>query len=425
MSKSIFAVITLRVMVGCLSVYTPANVDCHFVVITLRVMVGCLPVYTQANVDFHFLVDHGQWYEAINRLAQFREGEPPGEQFSKAARTEPRPPRITEAHLEYRHAASSVWPMFDNVFHRAIYLTGPTASGKTAVGVALAQRLGAEVIALDSMTLYRGMDIGTAKPAVAERGGILHHLIDVIDPWEAASVSAYRDWAREAATQVEERGKRALFVGGTALYLKALLRGLFKGPGGSVELRRRLEHDAEVHGDEVLHRRLADLDPAAAGRLHVHDRRRIIRALEVIELAGKPISVLQTEHDHPAPAEVRVFALDLPRAVLHERINRRVVKFFESGLIAEVRALQSGPEPLCPVAAQGIGYREVIAMLAGSATLEETIERVQARSRQFAKRQMTWFRGLEEVQLVPIGRDESPEGIAQRVLQLIERGRGN
>ncbi len=120
--------------------------------------------------------------------------------------------------------------MFQNPFHRAIYLTGPTASGKTAIGVALAQRLDAEVIALDSMTLYRGMDIGTAKPTLAERGGIPHHLIDVIDPWEAASVAAYRGWAKEAARQVEERGKRALFVGGTALYLKALLRGLFEGP---------------------------------------------------------------------------------------------------------------------------------------------------------------------------------------------------
>jgi len=309
--------------------------------------------------------------------------------------------------------------MLQNVFHRAIYLTGPTASGKTAVGVALAQRLGAEVIALDSMTLYRGMDIGTAKPTLAERGGIPHHLIDVIDPWQAASVSAYRDWARETARLVEERRKRALFVGGTALYLKALLRGLFEGPAASVELRRRLEHDAEVQGDEVLHQRLAELDPAAAGRLHVHDRRRIIRALEVIELGGKPISGLQTEHVHPAPAEVKVFALNLPRAVLHDRINRRVVKFFESGLIDEVRALQSGPHPLCSVAAQGIGYREVIATLAGSATVEETIERVQARTRQFAKRQMTWFRGLQEVQLVPIAPDESPEQVALRLLELI------
>jgi tRNA dimethylallyltransferase len=315
-------------------------------------------------------------------------------------------------------------PMSENVFHRALYLTGPTASGKTAVGVALAQRLGAEVIALDSMTLYRGMDIGTAKPTLAERGGIPHHLIDVIDPWEAASVSAYRDWAAEAARQAEERRKRVLFVGGTALYLKALLRGLFEGPAGSAELRQRLEHEAEARGDEVLHRRLAHLDPAAAARLHVHDRRRIIRALEVIELGGQPISMLHTEHDHPAPEEVQVFALDLPRAVLHDRINRRVVRFFESGLIDEVCALQSGPHPLCPVAAQGIGYREVIAMLAGIATLEETVERVQARSRQFAKRQMTWFRGLEEVRLVSTAPDESPEWIADRLFELIENERG-
>jgi tRNA dimethylallyltransferase len=309
--------------------------------------------------------------------------------------------------------------MPENIFHRAIYLTGPTASGKTAVGVALAHRLNAEIIALDSMTLYRGMDIGTAKPTMAERDGIPHHLIDVIDPWESASVSAYREWAARAVRRIEERGKRPLFVGGTPLYLKALLRGLFRGPAGDMELRQRLEHEADAHGDQALHQRLADLDPATADRLHVNDRRRIIRALEVIELTGKPISVLQTEHDRPAPAEAKVFALDLPRAELHERINCRVVKFFESGFVDEVRALQSGPRPLCPVAAQGIGYREVIATLGGSATLEETIDRVQARSRQFAKRQMTWFRGLEEVQLVPIAPDEPAERIATRLLELI------
>jgi tRNA dimethylallyltransferase len=309
--------------------------------------------------------------------------------------------------------------MHANIFHRAIYLTGPTASGKTAVGVALAHRLGAEIVALDSMTLYRGMDIGTAKPTIAEREGIPHHLIDVIDPWEAFSVAAYREWAEEAALEIEARGKRPLFVGGTPLYLKALLRGLFRGPGGNVELRQQLEEVAESHGDEFLHRRLADVDPATAARLHVHDRRRIIRALEVAELGGQPISRFQTEHDRPASSDVKVFALDLQRTALHDRINRRVVKFFESGLVDEVHRLQSGTRPLCPVAAQGIGYREVIAMLAGLANLAETIERVQARSRQFAKRQMTWFRGLAEVQLVPIEADESADRIAARLLELI------
>jgi tRNA dimethylallyltransferase len=310
--------------------------------------------------------------------------------------------------------------MFSSPFHRAVYLTGPTASGKSDVGVALARLIDAEVIALDSMTLYRGMDIGTAKPSEAERQGIPHHLIDVIDPWEAASVSAYRDWAFAAATGVQERGKQALFVGGTALYLKALLRGLFEGPSGCAELRNRLERDADLHGDEVLHQRLATADPAAAAKLHVHDRRRVIRALEVFELGGARISRLQTQHERRAPPGVKVFALDLPRAILHERINRRVVRFFDAGLVDEVRSLQSGAQPLGAVAAQAIGYREVIAMLAGAATLPETIERVQARSRQFAKRQMTWLRGLQEVQLVPIAPDESTERIALRLRELID-----
>ena len=139
--------------------------------------------------------------------------------------------------------------MHENVFHRAIYLTGPTASGKTAVGIALARRLGAEVLALDSMTLYRGMNIGTAKPAIDERGGIPHHLIDVIEPWESASVAAYREWARAAVREVERRGGQVLFVGGTALYLKALLRGLFQGPAADAALRAALERDAGEHGE--------------------------------------------------------------------------------------------------------------------------------------------------------------------------------
>jgi tRNA dimethylallyltransferase len=303
--------------------------------------------------------------------------------------------------------------MLENAFHRAIYLTGPTASGKTPVGVALAGLLDAEILALDSMTLYRGMDIATAKPSLSERGGIPHHLIDVIDPWESASVSAYRDWAARAVAEIEARGKRALFVGGTALYLKALLRGLFQGPGADRELRRRLEQDALAQGDSALHDRLAALDPRAAARLHPHDRRRVIRALEVIELTGRPLSDLQAEHDRPAPASVPVFALELPRASLHERINRRVTSFFDAGLVEEVSRLQGGPRPLCDVAAQAIGYREVITMLAGGATRSQAIAQIQARTRQFAKRQSTWFRGLEEVRSVTVSADDGPEAIAE------------
>jgi tRNA dimethylallyltransferase len=310
--------------------------------------------------------------------------------------------------------------MAANVFHRAIYLTGPTGSGKTPVGVALARRLDAEVLALDSMTLYRGMDIATAKPTFAERGDVPHHLIDVLDPWESASVSQYRDWAARAVAEVESRGKRALFVGGTALYLKALLRGLFQGPGADRELRRRLEQDALAQGDTALHDRLAALDSATAARLHPHDRRRVIRALEVIELTGRRLSGLQAEHDRPAPASVPVFALELPRASLHERINHRVVKFFDAGLVDEVSRLRSGSRLLCDVAAQAIGYREVICMLAGEATESQTVARVQARTRQLAKHQSTWFRGLEEVRTVPIEPAQDPEAIADVLTRRIE-----
>jgi tRNA dimethylallyltransferase len=311
--------------------------------------------------------------------------------------------------------------MSSSPFHRAIYLTGPTACGKTPVGVALARRLDAEVIALDSMTLYRGMDIATAKPTPTERCGVLHHLIDVVDPWESATVSAYRAWARRALCEIEARGKRALFVGGTALYLKALLRGLFQGPGADNELRRRLEDHADRWGENALHARLAALDPVAAARLHPHDRRRIIRALEVIELTGRPISALQNEHRQPAPRSVPVFALELPRPALHQRIDQRVLGFFAAGLIDEVRRLQSAALPLSDVAAQAIGYREVIAYLAGRGSLEETIAQIQTRSRQFAKRQATWFRGLQEVRAVTVAPADDSETIAARLVRAIEQ----
>jgi tRNA dimethylallyltransferase len=306
-----------------------------------------------------------------------------------------------------------------NPFHRAIYLTGATASGKTAVGVALARRLNAEIVALDSATLYRGMDIGTAKPTMAERGGVKHHVIDVLDPWETASVSEYREWARSAIALIEQRGKRSLFVGGTPLYLKVLLRGLFSGPPADPTLRERLERDADSQGEAALHGRLSNLDPVTAGRLHPGDRRRVIRALEVIQQTGQPLSSLQVEHGQPAPESVAVFAIDPPREALRDRINRRVSRFFEAGFVDEVHALTTGPRALSDVAAQAIGYREVIAMLAGRASLEQTIDRIQARTRQFAKRQATWFRGLAEVQSVPVSAEEQPEELAERMERAI------
>jgi tRNA dimethylallyltransferase len=242
----------------------------------------------------------------------------------------------------------------------------------------------------------------------------------VLDPWEAASVADYRGWALAAAAATEARGRRVLFVGGTALYLKALLRGLFEGPAADPALRRALEDEAERSGDAALHARLERVDPASARRIHPNDRRRVVRALEVFAATGRPLSDLQREHDQPAPG-VAVFALQRPRAVLCARIDRRVEAMFAAGLVDEVRALLAAPGGLGAVPAQGVGYREVIELLAGRQTLEAAVALVQARTRQFAKRQATWFRSLAEVEAWPVEEDEPPEATADRLAARLGR----
>ena len=303
---------------------------------------------------------------------------------------------------------------------RVIYLTGPTAVGKTAVGVALARRLGAEVVALDSMTVYRGMDVGTAKPTVDERGDVAHHLIDLVGPDEAFSVAEYRRRAMEVVREIEARGGRALFVGGTPLYLKAMLRGLFDGPGANAESRRELEETAARLGPAALHERLAAVDPATAARLHPNDVRRVVRALEVVAATGSPLSSFQTGHARPAEGAL-VFALARPRAELCARIDARVVRMFEEGLVDEARAIQGGPSPFGPVAAQAVGYREALDLLTGRIGRAAAIERTQARTRQFSKRQATWFRGLAEVEPWPVDPSESAEATADRLAARIAR----
>ncbi len=301
----------------------------------------------------------------------------------------------------------------------AFYLTGQTASGKSAVALELAGRLDAEILALDSMTLYRGMDIGTAKPTSAEREALPHHLLDLLDPWEHASVAEYREWALEAVRGIGSRGKRALFVGGTPMYLKALLRGLFVGPGADLSLRAELEAEADRNGELALHERLAALDLVTATRLHPNDRRRVIRALEVVISTGRPLSGLQKEHDRPAVG-ARVVALVRERSDLIDRIDRRVDRMFGEGLEAEVEGLQAGLRPIHYVPAQAVGYREVMESLTGRMTRDEAIERTKIRTRQFARRQATWFRGLEEVRVWPLEPLERTDSTAMRLANWFE-----
>ncbi len=292
--------------------------------------------------------------------------------------------------------------MFPERFPHALILTGPTGSGKSRLAVELAERLRAEIVSMDSMALYRRMDIGTAKPGADERQRVPHHLLDVLEPWESASVAWWLERATATYHNISGRGKQVLFVGGTPLYLKALLYGLFDGPPGDHALRRRLTEEAAQLGVGVLHERLKGADPDSAARLHPNDVRRVVRALEVYELTGRPISAFQSQWtaETPAPAAEYCLCLDLPRAELYARIDERVRQMIAAGLVEEVRALRNLERPLSREASQALGYKELFAYLDGTATLDDAIGRIQMRSRNFAKRQLSWFRHLPACQMV-------------------------
>jgi tRNA dimethylallyltransferase len=301
----------------------------------------------------------------------------------------------------------------------AWYLTGPTASGKTAVGLELAERLEAEIISLDSMSVFRGMDIGTAKPTLADRARVPHHLVDVVDPDQEFSLAEYVRRAHTAAQEIRERGRTVLVVGGTPLYLKAMLRGLYQGPPPDWEFRRAVEEEVARVGLAALRERLELVDPLSAAKLHPHDQRRMIRALEVHRLTGRPLSHLQTQFEEASTAAVgRVFALSWPRGELHARIDARVERMFELGLIEEVRGLLARYGTLGRTAAQAVGYQEVQEFLAGTSDLASTKAKVKAATHQFARRQETWFRSLRECRSVPQQEHDSPATVADAILSL-------
>lgn len=301
------------------------------------------------------------------------------------------------------------------------FLTGATASGKTAISLEMARRLDAEIISLDSMAIYRDMNIGTAKPSIQQRREVPHHLIDIINPDETFSVSQYRQQAVQTIEPIRRRGKDVLFVGGTALYLKALLRGMFEGPPANWEFRKEIEREMAEMGTEFLHQRLEMIDPVSAHLLHPNDHRRIIRALEVYRFTGKPISHWQLQFDEARPASAcRVFTLRHARPILHQRIEQRVNDMFQAGLIAEVEQLLAKWKTLSHTAAQAVGYQEVISHLRGELSLSETIEKTQVRTRRFARHQETWFRGLSECRIIDLNETYQPAAVAN---QLVEIGR--
>lgn len=301
---------------------------------------------------------------------------------------------------------------------RLTFLIGCTASGKSRLGLELARRTGAEIISLDSMKVYRRMDIGTAKPSREDRLAVPHHLIDVVEPSEDYSVAEYVKAAERSIADIHSRGRPILIVGGTPLYLKALTHGLFEGPGADPELRERLGQEADRLGLMALYERLASIDPQAARRIHPNDRRRILRALEVYELTGVPITTLQTQWNEGRAArwEYRIIGLRRSLEDQNRRTNERVGRMVDEGLVDEVAALLAEPRPLSTAARQALGYAEMIRHVRGELTLDEAIELTKINTRQFAKAQRTWFKRFLETEWIDLNPDATAVEVSERLL---------
>ncbi len=302
-----------------------------------------------------------------------------------------------------------------------LVILGPTAAGKTAVAVEAAGRMNGEILSCDSMQIYRGMDIGTAKPSPEELARAPHHLIDTADPEEKYDVARFLRDAEDALERIRSNGKKAMVVGGTPMYLKAFLFGIFDGPPADPAIRERLRAEADKVGTEKLWERMKGIDPEAGQRIHPNDLRRIVRALEVYEKAGVPITALQKEWEEENPRrQAALVGLSRPRDVLYRRIDDRVDAMFAAGLVEEVERLKGR---LGPTASRALGYREVLEHLDGKKTLEDTVTAVKNNTHNFVRKQMTWYRSLEDVNWIDIA-DGEPVGKTGEKVMAVARQRG-
>ncbi len=283
-----------------------------------------------------------------------------------------------------------------------IVITGPTASGKTAMSVQLAKILDGEIVNADSMQIYKYMDIGTAKPDMEERQGVQHHLIDIVNPDEQFSVARYCECAKEAIDSIHKKGKPAVMVGGTGLYVDSLVNNIqFSEFEPDEEYRSKMDILADEKGNEHLYNMLMDIDPASAVKIKVADRKRIIRALEVYHLTGKTISWHNEKSKSvPSPYKTIMFAIDVDRQLLYDKINRRVDMMMEKGLVEEVKEIINMGISRTSTAMQAIGYKEIAEYLEGEITLEKAIDKIKQGSRRYAKRQLTWYRRNEKIHWV-------------------------
>ena len=308
-----------------------------------------------------------------------------------------------------------------------ILILGVTASGKSRLAFDLAESMDAEIISIDSMKVYRRMDIGTAKPSKEIREKVKYHLVDIIEPSESFSVGAFYEQASESIKQIKARNKQIVAVGGTALYIKSLLFGLFEGAGTDETIRKELRERIQVEGSAKLHLELSEIDPIAAQRINPNDSKRIVRALEVYKLTGKPISSFQKQWDtHNSQSNSEQInhgwtIIGIRRDKIDEssRINQRVKKMILSGLVEEVKSLLSEEKPLSKQAECAIGYAEIIDYLHDKTDLKEAAELIKKNTRRLAKGQRTWFKTFRNVHWLDVETDEPYEKILQRTKTLL------
>jgi tRNA dimethylallyltransferase len=306
--------------------------------------------------------------------------------------------------------------------HRVYFIIGCTASGKGALARELVARVGGQIISVDSMKIYRRMDIGTAKPSPQVRSRIPHWCMDIVEPWEKFSVAQYVQHADQAVEAIRQAAAIPLAVGGTSLYIKALWEGLFEAPSPDPQIRRQLLARAEIEGLATLHAELAKADPQAAGRIHANDEKRIVRALEVYLATGKPISQLQRQWNVAGPGRYDCVFIGLRRdkADLSHRINLRVKRMIDAGLRGEVAGLLAAPAGISDQAAQAVGYAEMIRHLRGELTLDEAIEQIKINTRRLAKKQRTWQRRFPNVNWFDLAADATAAQLADKIIERVE-----
>ncbi|GGF89683.1 tRNA (adenosine(37)-N6)-dimethylallyltransferase MiaA [Paenibacillus abyssi] len=288
---------------------------------------------------------------------------------------------------------------------RLLVLVGPTAVGKTRYSLDIAKAWNAEIISGDSMQVYRGMDIGTAKLPLEEREGIVHHLIDICEPDHPFSVAEFQERCRSLIEEITARGKLPFIVGGTGLYVESVCYNYqFSDVGSDEPYREELQRYADEYGNEALHAKLLEIDPDSAGRLHANDVRRVIRALEVYRLTGRTLTEQLEGQKKTSPYELCIVGLTMDRERLYQRVEERIDAMIEQGLVEEVAKLVSAGIPKSAISMQGLGYKEIIAYLEGDCTLEAAVTMLKRDTRHFAKRQLSWFRHMKDIEWVDLDR---------------------